>query len=134
MNNFCVGHVIANSLNPCVKGFFCGSICDVFEDKYTIWYPGNIRLEVKRVDAVALRDVIDVYAGIDIIADQQYLNKNIKRFVGGIISSHVYGSGPDVHACIALPNGKSFNIMHGDRVSAITALSTLEPCPRSQNH
>lgn len=134
MSDFRVGSVIANALNPRENEFLCGSVRDVSQDEYILWYPDDILLSIKKNDAVALREVLNAHTDdVSLVADRRYLNGDKKLFVGGKKLGVAYGSAPDAHCCVVLSEGKRFHIEHRDVISAVEALCILEPCPHSQN-
>lgn len=132
MAHYQIGDVIANSMDPHVTNFCCGSIKEVLEGGYTIHFFDESSFFIAQEDAVPLRDVLGQFVDNDsIIADKRFIKGcRHKLFVGGKITSNQYGQ--NVRHCIKTPDGKDLCIFSENCIPAIEALQLIEPCPRSQ--
>lgn len=125
MSLFCVGDVVANSLDPFAKDFYCGSIMQISTEHCAIWCIGNGCLNMKTHNVVLLRDVLKAYPHAVIIADKEALAGPHKRFIGGRVSSKTHGG--IIQYCIDLPGGYGF-ISHKNSVRALDALEQIDAC------
>lgn len=132
MTHYRVGDVIANSMDPSVSEFSCGSVKTVLSKEYEIHFFGQCPITISKEDAVSLREVLNVCGdSAGIVADKTFIERGEKIFVGGKVDSQQFGSSE--RWCIKTPKGKKMCVLKDNCISAIEAMQLIEPCPHSQN-
>jgi hypothetical protein len=131
MRDFCVGDVIASSMDPNdPNGFFCGTIKEIDGENYVLHFYDDVKVSISRKNAVSLRSVLERHCDDKrIIADKAFLaNGETPIFVGGLVVSNRYGA--NARYCVRMPSGGKWCLVPENCVPATEALRIIEPCPR----